>query len=117
MPSARPSRVINNQPDMIDCYFVNYDGGYCGVSSFTWSADQGITYDNGCVGVADNPSTFPHEIGHYFNLLHTHETAYGTSARTAATAARPATWSVTPPRTPSWAPAMSTPAASTRAAA
>jgi hypothetical protein len=68
---------LNNQPDMIDCYFVNYDGGYCGVSSFTWSSDQGITYDNGCVGVPDNPSTFPHEIGHYFNLLHTHEPFYG----------------------------------------
>jgi hypothetical protein len=76
-PSARLLKGMNNQPDMIDCYFVDYDGGYCGVSSFTWSADQGITYDNGCVGVADNPSTFPHEIGHYFNLLHTHETAYG----------------------------------------
>ena len=73
---------INNQANMLDCYFVNYDGGYCGVSSFTWSTEQGITFDNGCVGVASNPSTFPHEVGHYFNLLHTHEPAYGNECPT-----------------------------------
>ena len=69
---------MNNHANAIDCYFVNDDDGWCGMSSFTWSADQGITFSNSCVGLASNPSTFPHEIGHYFDLLHTHETANGT---------------------------------------
>ncbi|MFA7332537.1 MAG: reprolysin-like metallopeptidase [Candidatus Delongbacteria bacterium] len=71
-------KAINNQPNALDCYFVNYDEGYCGVSAFSWSADQAVSFANDCVGVASNPSTFPHEIGHYFDLLHTHETAAGT---------------------------------------
>ncbi|MCB9474363.1 MAG: hypothetical protein H6678_11180 [Candidatus Delongbacteria bacterium] len=70
-------RSIANQPDMIDCYFVNHDEGYCGVSSFSWSTVHGISFDMQCVGVPDNPSTFPHEIGHYFDLLHTHSTGEG----------------------------------------
>ncbi len=70
-------RAINTHANAIDCYFVNNIMGYCGISSFSWSAVQGIGYDNGCVGLASNPSTFPHEIGHYFDLLHTHEPAYG----------------------------------------
>lgn len=70
-------KAINNHPNAIDCYFVDYDGGYCGVSSFTFSADQGITLKNSCVGLASNPSTFPHEVGHYFDLFHTHEPFYG----------------------------------------
>jgi hypothetical protein len=70
-------KAINNNPNAIDCYFVNDDDGWCGMSSFTWSTDQGITFSNSCVGLATNPSTFPHEVGHYFDLLHTHETANG----------------------------------------
>jgi hypothetical protein len=70
-------KAINNHPNAIDCYFVNDDDGWCGMSSFTWSPDQGITFSNSCVGLASNPSTFPHEVGHYFDLLHTHETANG----------------------------------------
>lgn len=70
-------KAINNNSHAIDCYFVSDDDGWCGVSSFTWSADQGITFSNSCVGLASNPSTFPHEVGHYFDLLHTHETANG----------------------------------------
>ncbi len=71
---------INNQPNAIDCYFVDYDRGYCGQSAFSWypANEQGISFANGCVGLSSNPSTFPHEIGHYFDLLHTHETANGT---------------------------------------
>lgn len=70
-------KAINNHPNAIDCYFVEQDDVYCGVSSFTFSADQGISFDNDCVGLASNPSTFPHEIGHYFDLFHTHEPFYG----------------------------------------
>jgi hypothetical protein len=52
-------------------------GGLCGRGSFTTSTPQGIALNNDCVGVTDNDSSFPHELGHYFDLLHTHETANG----------------------------------------
>ena len=61
----------------INCYFVR-SAPFCGISSFTTSPIQGIVYNNDCVALATNKSTFPHEIGHYFNLYHTHETAFGT---------------------------------------
>jgi len=32
---------------------------------------------NDCTAVWWNHTTFPHEVGHYFDLFHTHETAYG----------------------------------------
>jgi hypothetical protein len=67
--------------DAINIYFTpnlsSEDGGLCGLSSFTTSAVQGIAMANDCVGVATNPSSYPHEIGHYFDLFHTHETAFG----------------------------------------
>ena len=71
-------RGINDNADLLDCYFVGDVMGYCGMSTFSWYAIQGILYTNSCVGTASNPSTFPHEIGHYFDLFHTHETAVGT---------------------------------------
>jgi hypothetical protein len=49
----------------------------CGISSFTFSDVQGIVMKNACAGSVDNPSTIVHEIGHYFDLFHTHETAFG----------------------------------------
>lgn len=47
--------------------------GLCGISSFTWSAVQGIVMKNSCADPGD--TSIPHELGHYFDLLHTHETA------------------------------------------
>lgn len=52
-------------------------GGLCGISSFTSSAVQGIVMANGCTGLSDNHSTVPHEVGHFFDLFHTHETFFG----------------------------------------
>jgi hypothetical protein len=49
----------------------------CGISSFTSSPVQGIVMRNDCAGVPSNPATVPHEIGHYFDLLHTHSTTAG----------------------------------------
>ncbi len=67
--------------DAINIYFTpnlsNENGGLCGISSFTTNPVQGIAMANGCTGVSSNPSSFPHEIGHYFDLYHTHETAFG----------------------------------------
>lgn len=51
--------------------------GLCGLSSFTGGGTQGSIVDNACVALPGNKSTFAHEIGHYFNLYHTHETAFG----------------------------------------
>ena len=74
-------RSTNVVPDTINVYFTPHlsmgEGEFCGISSFTWSPVQGVVMHNLCTGKPWNPTTFPHEIGHYFDLLHTHETAYG----------------------------------------
>ena len=67
--------------DAVNCYFTpnleNEDGGLCGRGSFTTSTPQGVAMNNGCMGVSDNPSTFGHELGHFFDLFHTHATGFG----------------------------------------
>jgi hypothetical protein len=75
-------RTTNVVPNAINVYFANDPTiqGYssiCGISSFTTSPVQGIVMNNDCTGVPSNPSTYPHELGHYFDLFHTHETAFG----------------------------------------
>jgi hypothetical protein len=74
-------RSTNVVADTINVYFTPHlsmgSGEFCGISSFTWSPVQGVVMHNTCTGRPWNPTTFPHEIGHYFDLLHTHETAYG----------------------------------------
>lgn len=69
-------RGMNVVPGAINVYFVE-DAYYCGISSFTFSSVQGIVMNNNCTPRENNHSTFPHELGHYFDLFHTHETAYG----------------------------------------
>ncbi|MEM7368622.1 MAG: PKD domain-containing protein [Bacteroidota bacterium] len=51
------------------------NGAYniCGHAQFPGGLDF-IMLNNDC---AKNGSTFAHELGHYFNLYHTHETAFG----------------------------------------
>ena len=69
-------RQVNVVPNTINIYCVanlsngNYD--LCGISSFTNSEVQGIVMSNNCFATADNHSTLSHEVGHYFDLLHTH---------------------------------------------
>jgi len=47
----------------------------CGMGSFTsTSGFQAVIIDFSCAG---NESTVAHEIGHFFNLFHTHETGHG----------------------------------------
>lgn len=70
-------RNIDVVPGTINIWFVN-SASYCGISSFTTSSQQGIVMNNSCTALPTNRSTFPHEIGHYFDLYHTHETAFGT---------------------------------------
>lgn len=74
---ANQLRQVNVVPNTINIYFVN-SAPFCGISAFTFSTTQQIVMNNTCTGLPTNHSTFPHEIGHYFNLYHTHETSTGT---------------------------------------
>lgn len=69
----------NNNDNALNIYFCNYvvnadSSSLCGLANFPWNAGRWILMDNGC---ALNGSTLSHEIGHYFGLLHTHETSNG----------------------------------------
>lgn len=66
-------RQVNVVPKTINVYFTNMDR-LCGLSSFTADAVQGVLMNIECGSAAPNPSIFAHEIGHYFDLFHTHET-------------------------------------------
>ncbi len=74
-------RSTNPVPGAINIYCTDslaYEGGsLCGYSSFTFSSVQGIVMRNSCTGVPTDRAVFPHEIGHYFDLFHTHEPAFG----------------------------------------
>lgn len=76
-------RTTNVVPGAINVYWtpnLALGGGslqLCGISSFTSSPVQGIVMRNSCGAEGGNASTLAHEVGHYFNLLHTHETALG----------------------------------------
>jgi len=72
-------RNINKVPEAINIYFLPDESGfpYCGLSSFTTSSTQGILMANSCVIIDGTSSTLVHEIGHYFDLYHTHEPAFG----------------------------------------
>ena len=74
-------RRTNRLENAINIYFTESfssgPGPLCGIASFSFSPVQGIVLANGCAGVSYNRATFPHEIGHYFDLFHTHETMFG----------------------------------------
>ncbi len=69
-------RQVNVVANTINVYFTSM-AGPCGQSTFTTNANQGILMNHFCAGSTDNPSTFAHEMGHYLDLYHTHETAFG----------------------------------------
>jgi len=67
--------VAWNVADVVNIYFVSDPDGACGWARFPWLLPSDyIVIANGC---ANNHSTTVHELGHYFGLLHTHETANG----------------------------------------
>jgi hypothetical protein len=75
-------RTTNTVEDAINVYFTPNlrtapNNPICGISAFTFSPVQGIAMSNSCTATATNHSTYAHEIGHYFDLFHTHETAFG----------------------------------------
>ncbi len=65
------------QEGSINIWFVPELVGLCGQSSFTFSDAQGILMANDCTANGSDRATFSHEVGHYFNLFHTFETAVG----------------------------------------
>ena len=72
-------RTQNLVPGAINIYFTE-NLPYCGVSAFSFSSVQSILMKNSCTASDSglgNHSTFSHEIGHFFDLFHTHETFYG----------------------------------------
>ena len=81
-------RQVNSVANTINVYFTNL-AGLNGQSSFTTDTFQGVLMDIGAASVSSAPatanvSTFAHEMGHYFDLYHTHETwpnAMGTPTR------------------------------------
>lgn len=68
-------RLIRPVPNAINLY-LTYLGGIRGISSFTTSPVQGVVVNINAMPPS-NLSTLPHEFGHYFDLYHTHTTAYG----------------------------------------
>ncbi len=68
-------RGVNVVDNTINVYFANL-AGLCGQSTFTndGTTVHGVLMDINCAGVATNSSSFAHEIAHYFDLYHTHET-------------------------------------------
>jgi hypothetical protein len=66
---------LNN---VLNIYFahsvISGNSGLCGYAKFPVSSRDLVMMANDCVA---NGSTFVHELGHYFGLLHTHETYSG----------------------------------------
>lgn len=78
--SATEENIILSQyytPDVLNLYFPNTVMAgtlpACGYSRFPPSIDLAVI----AAACATNGSTLAHEIGHYFGLMHTHETFYG----------------------------------------
>ncbi len=74
-------RLIDPVPGAVNIYFTenlaDESGSLCGVSSFSFSDVQGIVIANDCAPSEGNSATLQHQLGHYFDLYHTHETAFG----------------------------------------
>lgn len=60
----------------VNVYFTNLDT-LCGQGSFPADPVQGVLMNNDCAGTASNLSSFAHELGHYLDLYHTHESVFG----------------------------------------
>jgi hypothetical protein len=75
-------RSTNNVPNTLNIYTTEflaietYPDGICGISTLTSQTPPGVVMWNGCFGLPGNPR-LGHEVGHFFNLLHTHSSLFG----------------------------------------
>lgn len=73
-------RTVNSVPNTINVYFANLDG-ISGQARFTSSVYQGILLDYSAMddigGEIWRLEVFAHEMGHFFDLYHTHEDDFG----------------------------------------
>ncbi len=67
--------VANNVSNVINVYCCKNTS--TSWANFPYEEDDFLIMNNSHI---DNPSTFSHEMGHYFGLYHTHETYQGTEA-------------------------------------
>lgn len=72
----------NHVPNTINIFFVenlqiNADAGLCGYAQFPWRGERQERYIMMNQDCSTNGSTLSHEIGHFYGLLHTHETFQG----------------------------------------
>ena len=74
---ANALRKIDVVDGSVNVYFVP-SAIFCGISAFSiFGGPQGIVMNNECTATDWDHSTFTHEMGHYFNLFHTHSTYWG----------------------------------------
>ena len=80
VPTHNSQLVLNNVNDAVNIYFSETltfgSGGLNGISAFPSSdpLENRIIMRNDATA---NGTTLAHELGHYWNLYHTHETFYG----------------------------------------
>ena len=72
-------RTVNATDHAIDVYWCPsiQGGGLCGSSSYTFSPVQGLVMQTSCQDATDVSAILIHEVGHYFDLFHTHEINWG----------------------------------------
>ena len=73
-------RMIEPTEDALDIYWCPSlsNGALCGTSSYSFGPPiQGIAIQTTCMGYTDVLGVLIHEVGHYFDLLHTHEMGWG----------------------------------------
>lgn len=70
-------------PNTINIFYLDQIGSQelssfaCGISTFPFASSEETRFIIMQKGCSTNGSTLAHEIGHFFGLLHTHETARG----------------------------------------
>lgn len=72
----------NHEPNTINVYYVDEIGNQltssaCGISTFPWNGGSDSRFIIMQKDCSTNGTVLAHEIGHFFGLFHTHETAAG----------------------------------------